>query len=268
MSLFKIIFLALSCLWFISASAQDQGSFKIFKKNISYAQVNSPRDIYVYLPPGYNTTQIHYPVLYMQDGQNLFDPKRAFLGQTWNALNTLNDLISRRLMAPIIVVAIDNTPSRMDEYIPEKSADAYLEFVIKEVKPLINQSFRTRKPASFTGIMGSSLGGLVSLYAGVKYREHFGLVGALSPSIWWNDRSIISTYDRSSTLPLKIYLDSGTLGGEKPEDVRALGQLLNNRGFAQNYNLLTYIQEGAEHREAFWSARFPMALRFLFPLHL
>lgn len=250
---------------FISTSAWAQGSFGLFQKGISYSAVPKARDIYVYLPPGYNKARNHYPVLYIHDGQNLFDPERAFLGQTWNAEKTLNELIQKKLIKPLIVVAIDNTAARMDEYVPERGAKEYLEFLVREVKPRVDRSFRTKSEAEFTGILGSSLGGLVSLYAGVIMPHHFGLVGALSPSIWWNERSMLERVRVSEKLPQKIYLDSGTVGGEKPQDVIDLSSLLESRGFRHRDDLLVYIQEGADHREAFWSERFPVALKFFFP---
>ena len=239
------------------------GSFKLFKKGISYAQVSQGRDVYVYLPDDYNKNQNRYPVLYMHDGQNLFDPQRGYLGQTWNAQNTLNDLIAKKRIAPLIVVAIDNTSARMEEYIPEKQADAYLDFVIN-LKSEVDRQFKTKSDRTHTAIMGSSLGGLVSLYAGIQHPEIFGRIGALSPSIWWNNRSILDAYHVAPTLPLKIYLDSGTEGGEKPQDVIDLHRELEGRGF-QRAALYSFIQNGANHSEYYWAMRLPLALQFLFP---
>lgn len=250
-------------LLFISQALWAQGSFRLMEKAVSYPGLKS-RDVYIYLPDGYQKTRSTYPVLYMQDGQNLFDPNRAYLGQTWRAQTTLNDLIAKKVIPPIIVVAIDNTPDRMEEYIPERRGDLYLEFLIKKLKPQVDQSFRTRREARFTGIMGSSLGGLISLHAGIHYPDTFGLIGALSPSIWWNERSILATTRTASHLALKYYLDSGTEGGEKPEDVRAMSEVLTSRQFRHGQNLFVLIQDGADHREYFWAMRFPAALRSLF----
>lgn len=247
-----------------SVQSLAAGSFKLFRKNISYSSVSLNRDIYVYLPDGYEKSATRYPVIYMHDGQNLFDPARGYMGQTWKAEATLNELIARKLISPVIVVAIDNTSARMEEYIPEKQADAYLEFLVATVKPLVDQHLKTKTDRFNTAIMGSSLGGLVSLYAGLKYPETFGRVGALSPSIWWNERSILMAYQQATRLPLKVYLDSGTEGGEQPQDVRDLVGVLNHRGF-HNRTLYYFIQEGAQHSEYFWSMRLPLALQFLFP---
>jgi predicted alpha/beta superfamily hydrolase len=257
--------LSVLILFLFSFPAWAQGTFHLFKKGIIRPSSSFARDVYIYLPAGYEKNNLRYPVLYMQDGQNLFDPSRAFLGQTWKALATLNHLIEKKLIAPIIVVAIDNTPERSDEYIPENQADEYLQFLVNTIKPQVDQTFRTKKSSEFTGIMGSSLGGLVSLYAGLRYTETFSLIGALSPSIWWNERSILNAYEQNSHLPRKVYLDSGTTGGEKPQDVLDLGQILLNRDFRHAENLCIYIQDNADHQEKYWAMRFPVALKFLFP---
>jgi predicted alpha/beta superfamily hydrolase len=254
-------------LYFISTSLWAQGSFKLFQAGMSYPGLKS-RDVYVYLPDGYQKTKNNYPVLYMQDGQNLFDPNRAYLGQTWNAQSTLNELIAKKVIPPIIVVALDNTPDRMEEYIPERRGDLYLEFLIKKLKPEVDRVFRTRTEARSTGIMGSSLGGLISLHAGLYYTDTFGLIGALSPSIWWNERHILSATLNANRLALKYYLDSGTVGGEKPEDVRDMSEVLTSRQFRHGQNLFVLIQDGADHREYFWAMRFPAALRSLFATSL
>lgn len=262
MNRFAHLFFVLGLLATLPALAA--GSFKLFRKNISYSSQNLSRDIYVYLPDGYEKSSTRYPVIYMHDGQNLFDPTRGYMGQTWKAESSLNELIARKLMRPVIVVAIDNTSARMEEYIPEKQADAYLEFIIGTLKPLVDQQLKTKTARAHTAIMGSSLGGLVSLYAGIKHPEIFGLVAALSPSIWWNQRSILSQYQQATALPLKVYLDSGTVGGEEPQDVVDLANLLQHRGF-ESRSLYSFIQNGANHSEYFWAQRLPIALQFLFP---
>jgi predicted alpha/beta superfamily hydrolase len=191
------------------------------------------------------------------------------LGQTWNAQETLNRLIRNKVIPPLIVVAIDNTSERIHEYTPDFDprrqqggrGGAYLEFIVGEVKPVIDRQFRTRPGRNDTAIMGSSLGGLLSLYAGARYASSFGLVGALSPSIWWNQESIFKLV-AERPLPLRLYLDMGTEGGEIPE---LLGQLSDQYLMAgMTDNLLLNIQPGANHSEKFWAQRFPVALRFLF----
>lgn len=110
----------------------------------------------------------------MHDGQNLFDPSRAFLGQTWKAKETLDSLIKKKTIPPIIVVAIDNTSARMNEYVPEKDGIKYLDFISQKLKPMVDKDFQTTKDRNLTGIMGSSLGGLISLQAGMSHFHTFG----------------------------------------------------------------------------------------------
>lgn len=252
-----IIFISL-----LSFYANADCSFELFMKEVRYKTSSYPRDIYVYTPADYKNSTQRYPVLYMHDGQNLFDPSRAFLGKTWNALSTLNKLIKAKIISPIIVVAIDNTPDRMNEYVPERKGREYLSFIQNQIKPLIDNSFRTKKEAKYTAMMGSSLGGLISLSAGLSHSNVFGVVAALSPSIWWNNRSILEAYETSKVMPLKIYLDSGTSGGEKPQDVLDLVGVFENRAYT---HFLVNIQDGADHQEFYWAQRFPIALKFLFP---
>jgi predicted alpha/beta superfamily hydrolase len=268
--------LLLICLVFFAGSlSAAPGKFFLYLKSFKTQTLSEPRDVYVYVPGDYSQSGLKtYPVLYMQDGQNLFDPSRAFLGQTWKAEATLNRLISQGLMAPVIVVAIDNTKLRTFEYTPDQDpgedqlgggADDYLNLLTTELKPRIDSTFRTRRERNSTAIMGSSLGGLVSLYAGAAFSQTFGLVGALSPSIWWNQESIINTVLRAPFMPAKVYLDSGDSGGEKPEDVQACAGAFKFRGMVNTVNLKIIIQPGATHSEQFWAERLPLALQFLFP---
>lgn len=267
----SLILLFLLCSSLHAAS----GKFSLFIKGFKTSAVSEPRDVYVYVPAEYTRLKNKsYSVLYMQDGQNLFDPARAFLGQTWKAEITLNQLISQGLMDPIIVVAIDNTKLRTFEYTHDQDAsddqngggaDGYLNLITRELKPRIDASLRTKKDRHSTGIMGSSLGGLVALYAGLSYSKTFGRIGALSPSIWWNEQSIISVLYRAHAMPVKVYIDSGTAGGEKPDDVSTCTEAFKQRGLIENVNIKTVIQPGAIHSEKYWAQRFPLALQFLFP---
>lgn len=260
MFLLRVILL---CLLISPAWAQD-GKFHLFMKTIR------GREIHVYLPGEYDHSSRKYPVLYVQDGQNLFDPQRAYMGQTWNALTTLNTLIRKKQIRPIIVVAIDNTSDRMSEYTHDFDASVghgggaaeYLNILKTDVMPTVEKHLRVEKGRESTGLMGSSLGGLVSLYGSAHSFDNFGLVAALSPSIWWNKKSIINVMMESEVLPSKLYLDSGTDGGEKPEDVRALEAALKKR--FQAGQLQVVIKQGDNHSEKAWAARLPLALIHLF----
>lgn len=244
-------------------SFAHEGAFHVFSKDFK------GREVHVYLPEGYDSGRNHYPVLYMHDGQNIFDTSRGHQGKTWNAQETLNQLIKKRLIRPVVVVAVDNSKQRTFDYTHDRDsrhggggADHYLDMIVRELMPAIEKHVRVKKESSSTGMMGSSLGGLVSLYAGGKYPHIFGLVGALSPSLWWNNASILSFLKSSSDLPQKIYVDSGTFGGERPEDVKRLHGLLHRR---LRDGLRVYIGEGDDHSEKAWAKRFPFALIHLFP---
>jgi predicted alpha/beta superfamily hydrolase len=256
----KVIFF---CLIISPAWAQD-GKFHLFMKTLK------GREIHVYLPGEYDHSGRKYPVLYVQDGQNLFNPQSAYMGQTWNALTTLNSLIRKKQIRPLIVVAIDNTSDRMSEYTHDFDssvglgglASEYLNTLKNDIMPTVEKHLRVEKGRESTGLMGSSLGGLVSLYGSVHSHDQFGLVAALSPSIWWNKRSIIPLMKESETLPFKLYLDSGTEGGERPEDVRALESHLRNHNKAVQLHVV--IKQGDNHSEKAWAGRLPGALIHLF----
>jgi predicted alpha/beta superfamily hydrolase len=250
-------------LLFISSAFAHEGAFHLFSQELK------GRKIHVYLPEEYDSGKKNYPVLYMHDGQNLYDSTRAFNGQTWNAQETLNKLILNKIIRPLIVVAIDNTSHRISDYTHDVDqlgrgghGDEYLEFVVHELHPLIKKYLRISSGQSNTGILGSSLGGLISLYAGTKFPHVFGLIGAMSPSIWWNSGSILEIMNSASKLPTRLYLDSGTIGGENPDDVKKLYYLLRNR-FASD-SLLMVIKNGDDHSERAWSGRFDRALIHLF----
>ena len=162
--------------------------------------LRNQRDLIVYLPPGYDEQrQCRFPVLYLHDGQNLFDRATAFGGQDWNVHGAADRLIQARAVAPLLIVGIYNTgKSRIHEYTPTKApklgggrADRYAKFLLQEVMPFIQRGYRAQTDPAVTGIGGSSLGALVSLYFGLKYPEVFGKIAALSPSVWWNNRVVI-----------------------------------------------------------------------------
>lgn len=250
----KIIFVLLI---FTINSFAHEGKFHLFQKNWN------GREVHIYLPHGYENYEGNYPVLFMQDGQNAYNPERAFMGQTWNAENTLNRLISEKRIQPLVVVAIDNKPSRLFDYTHDEDlsvsggggADHYLDQVEFDLLPLVEKYVKVKRDPAFRGILGSSLGGLVSLYAGFT-RNAFHRVGALSPSIWWNQRSIIKLANDKVKF---LYLDSGTMGGERPLDVQDLASVI------QSSRPKVIIEEGALHREEAWARRLPEALKHLFP---
>jgi predicted alpha/beta superfamily hydrolase len=235
------------------------------------------RDIIVYLPPGYRTeAERRYPVLYLHDGQNVFDTETAFLGQEWQADETAEALIRGGEIEPIVMVGIYNTGlHRVDEYTPTRSSprDAggkarhYAAMLVDELKPFIDAEYRTLDGPENTGLAGSSLGGLVTLYIGLRHPEIFGKLAALSPSLWWSHGAILRMI-RDHPIPRphpKIWVDIGTAEGNRhTRDTRLLRELLLRQGWELDVDLAYVEDQGAGHSEGAWASRMPFVLRFLF----
>jgi len=237
------------------------------------------RDIIIYLPPGYEQhPKQRYPVLYMQDGQNLFDGATSFIpGQEWRADETAEALIEAGKIRPLIIVGIYNGgDSRIDDYtqIPDADikaggkADLYGRLIVEELKPFIDSHYRTIPDD--TGLGGSSLGGLVSLYLGLKYPQTFTRLAVLSPSVWWGKRQILRDVAALPTkTPARIWLDVGTAESKSPakmvEDARALRDALEAKGWALGSDLSYFEADGEQHNEAAWARRFDRVLEFLYP---
>src|ERR1700730_7622131 len=235
------------------------------------------RAVSVYLPPQYlEEKERHFPVLYLQDGQNLFDGRTSYIaGKTWNANTTADRLAEDGEIEPLILVGIANTGlRRMAEYTPTRDfktgggeGRSYARLLIEELKPWIDSSYRTLPEAKNTGLGGSSLGGLISLYVGFAHPEVFGKLAVMSPALWWDHRSILNAIERQATRPdLRIWLDMGTAEGAKHlRDTDMLDRLLLKRGWRSGVDLAYVTAQGAVHDERAWSDRFGDVLRFLFP---
>jgi predicted alpha/beta superfamily hydrolase len=238
------------------------------------------RDVAIYLPPGYEEGSARYPVLYMQDGQNVFDPATAYGGSDWGLAQTLDRLIASGEMAPVVVIAAYNTPNRIDEYTPVADAaygggngDAYGRFLSDELKPFVDANLRTRPEAGNTAIMGSSLGGLISLHLAFTRPDVFSRAAALSPSLWWAEGRM-TRWTRRAALPAprpRLWIDMGTQEGNEPgdhaaniESLRAFNAALRERGWTEG-GLEAREIEGAAHNERAWCERAAAVLKFLFP---
>jgi len=240
------------------------------------------RDVLVYLPRGYRLlSRRHYPVLYLHDGQNVFDAATSFSGVEWGVDETAERLIKEDLVEPLIVVAVANTgEERIHEYAPTRGvidakakrkkrskglARKYGQFLMDELKPYIDRKYRTKPDAEFTGLGGSSLGGLVTLAIGILYPHAFRRLMVMSPSIWWDDFAIYRLVDSiEQKPPLKIWLDTGTA---EPgwEQARELLNRLVEKGWKLQKDLQYMEAQSGDHSEAAWAARVEPALRFLFP---
>ncbi len=244
--------------------------------------LRNERDVLVYLPTGYRRSpRLRYPVLYLHDGQNVFDAATSFGGVEWGADESAQRLTRQQLMEPIMIVAIANTgDDRIHEYAPTMGViDAnakrkkrsrgwlrkYGRFLIEELKPFIDREYRTKPEVEFTGLGGSSLGGLATLVLGLWFPQTFSRLAVMSPSIWWDDCAIYRILDEvKGKPPLKIWLDTGT---HEPGWERA--QVLRDRLVEKGWRLYDDLQyaeiAGADHSEAAWGARFEAVLRFLYP---
>jgi predicted alpha/beta superfamily hydrolase len=236
------------------------------------------RDLIVYLPPGYDAgAQRRYPVLYLHDGQNLFDAATAFVpGQDWRVNATAGELIKSGEIEALIIVGIYNTGEhRIHEYTPTRDrrhraggdAALYGQMLTEEVKPFIDREYRTLPGAADTGLGGSSLGGLVTLYLGLLYPQTFGRLAVLSPSVWWDGRVIIRIVRMTQPKPqLTIWLDIGTDEGKKTVlDARALRNELVRAGWVIGDDLQYSEIPDAGHNEAAWASRVGPFLKYLFP---
>ncbi len=248
-------------------------------------QLNNRRDIFVWLPPDYETSTRRYPVMYMHDGLNLFDRFASYSGE-WEVDETMTRLAKEGLDA--IIVGIPNMKEQRGiEYCPyvfrsyegEQVAgrgDAYIRFITETIKPQIDQHFRTRPESSTTGIAGSSMGGLISLYGALVYPHVFGLCGCFSAAYWFGENGLVETVRSSAPYEGRVYLDVGTREGETihgwlniygdaadaayVQGVRDLRDALLEKNSAH----VMYIEdEEAPHREWAWARRFPDAMRFL-----
>jgi predicted alpha/beta superfamily hydrolase len=235
------------------------------------------RDVSVYLPPQYlEQEERRFSVFYLHDGQNLFDGRTSYIaGKTWNANTTADRLTEAGEIEPVILVGVANTGlRRMAEYTPTRDFKMgggegrnYGRLLIEELKPLIDRTYRTLPEAKNTAVGGSSLGGLISLYLGFAHPEVFGKIAVMSPSLWWDHRSILNAITQQATRPdLRIWLDMGTAEGTRHlRDADMLERLLVKRGWSVGLDLAYVKAQGAVHDEQAWSERFGDVLRFLFP---
>lgn len=237
------------------------------------------RDVTIWTPPGYGDPRRRHPVIYFQDGQNIFDPATAFAGQAWHAGETAADLVARRRITPPILVGIGHTGvHRIDEYTPTRAdydgpdgtkirsagdAKRYARFVVTELKPFIDARYLTLPGPRTTSLVGSSMGGLVSLYTALWHPRVFGAVAALSPSLWWDDRVALRDFGSLKRRPdFRVWLDMGTA---EPgwEVVQYFRDTLVSAGWALGDDLAYREVAGAEHSERAWAARLGDVLEFL-----
>ena len=233
-------------------------------------ELANSRDIFVYRPISYAKGNGRYPVIYMHDGQNLFDPETAFAGE-WGVDRAIAHAPRKARRA--LIVGIPNMGvGRLDEYSPfidrERGGgrgDDYLDFIVNTLKPMIDERYRTLPDTASTGIVGSSLGGLLSLYAFFRQPARFGFAGVMSPALWYGDEAIFDWMQDAPFVPGRIYLDVGTREGQRTlSNARAMRDLLGNQGISPRAGTSSgWKIKGGMHNEAAWGRRFRKALPFL-----
>lgn len=266
----------------VSSLTGDVRTIKQFHSKI----LNNDRDIVVYLPPGYSTNiSRRYPVLYLHDGQNVFDGMTSFIpNKEWRADESAEALIRAGLIEPLIMVGIYNHGAeRAEEYLPTRAkfgnnfiggkADLYAKMLVEEIMPMIDKAFRTKIGPQNTGICGSSFGGIVTMHLGLTHPNVFGKLAVVSPSVWWDSREILREVDQIRQKPRqRIWVDIGTeeAGTDRTQnmqavdDAAALTSALIQKGWTPGKDLAYFIDKGAHHSEEAWAHRMPMILLFLF----
>lgn len=241
------------------------------------------RMLRVWVPPGYKAPENearHYPVFYLNDGQNLFDPATSYIGVDWQADEAADRLMREGTIPPLIIVGIDNAQKdRPREYLPYRAfhpavmrpqGKRYPEFLLHEVMPFLYQRYRIARGPENTALGGSSLGAIISLYTAMDRPGVFGGLLLESPSLFVSNRQLLKSSRASRQWPAKIFMAVGTreAGREEPdhqivEDVRELENVLRRAGLGDD-RLRVKIDDGASHSERDWARRFPEALTFLF----
>ncbi len=283
--------------WFLLCLAQPVFTDPLPGRLVQFpdfpAKAVAPRNVSIWLPPGYDAGKKRYPVIYMHDGQNLFDPSTSYGGKTWGVTEAL---VAMKRNA--IVVGVWNTKLRGREYFPQKLfallppeqqtnmrhtyggdpiSDAYLRFLVAELKPYIDKTYRTRKGHSDTSIMGSSMGGLISLYAMAEYPKVFGQAACVSihwplgnPATSDPDKitSAIKAYLMTSKMrpgANRLYMDHGTLTLDStytPYSER-MDAILPTLGWHRDHDWVSRIFPDSAHNEESWRARVDIPLAFL-----
>lgn len=253
-------------------------SVRVLSDSFAMPQLGRTRRVWLYLPPDYATSQKRYPVIYMQDGQNVFDAATSFAGE-WGVDEALDSLHARGDWGAIVVAVDNGGPRRLDEYNPWANAnrelgggegDEYVDFIVHTLKPYVDRHYRTRRSREHTAIAGSSAGALIALYAALRHPEVFGRAALFSIASWLAAPDIYAFARRArpSRPPPRFYLASGafeTSEGQPARDQRALVDTLHAAGFARGVVTRSLIPADGKHAEWFWRREFPAAYRWLFP---
>lgn len=239
------------------------GKVEYHRKFYSKA-LNNRRDIIVWLPPSYKKEpEKRYPVIYMQDGQNILDPKTAYIGIDWKVDETATRLIKSGDLREIIVVGIYNTPERLEEYSDSAKGKSYMKFMVEQLKPFIDKYYRTMPGKEYNAVMGSSMGGLISFLLAWNYPDVFGKAACMSSSFYFNGDNAIEMVKNytGEKKKIKIYIDHGEDG--LPRGQRMFCEL-SQKGYLIGTDMDYYYSPGADHSESEWAKRIQRPLLFFF----
>jgi predicted alpha/beta superfamily hydrolase len=245
--------------------------------------LGNARTVSVRLPPGYDIESARrYPVLYMHDGQNVFSDERSVYGKSWRAGEISDRLTLAGRMRPVIIVAIDNTPGRMDEYALYRDptfaaggrAEAYMRFVLDEVKPFVDRKYRTLPDRAHTATAGASMGGLVSLTMAMRHHDRISRCGVVSPSLWWCRARVLDDLEDEDTewmAKVRFWLCMGTREGRRRAHVtphieytRRLVDVFDGAGLLPGRDYCYWEVAGGEHDELAWRARLDKLLLYFY----
>lgn len=250
------------------------GNVKILSDRFSIPQLHTTRRIWIYLPPDYKTSSKRYPVIYMQDGQNLFDNATSYSGE-WGVDESMQNFAQKHQFEAIVVGIDNGGAERLDEYSPFENdkykkggeGNRYLEFMVKTLKPFIDKTYRTLPQAKNTAIIGSSMGGLISFFGGMNYPKIFGKVGIFSPSFWFVGKHLkpFLNQNRRDLKHSRFYFVAGAHEGDyMPEKIKLVADSLKKH--IPESQIHVKIDEDGTHSESYWRREFSGAIRWLFNL--
>lgn len=271
---YGLFFLSISILFSQEKGKTATENFSILKQEFVIPNLNNiSHKIWVYVPPNYNASNKKFPVIYMHDAQNLFDATTSYAGE-WKVDETLNNLYKNTGKGFIVVAVENGGAERINEYTPWKNkkygggkGEIYIDFLKNTLKPYIDDNYRTKKQAKYTAIIGSSLGGLISYYGGLKYPKTFGKIGALSTSFWFSDDVENFTKNYGKNKKSKLYLLVGEKEGKNVvSNTKKYKKLLLETGF-KSKNITSKINPEGAHNEVFWSSEFSEVIKWLYNIH-
>ena len=242
----------------------------IMDEDFYMPQFDRYRRIWLYLPPDYDSTTKNYSVLYMHDGQNLFDAATSYAGE-WEVDETLNEMYNEGQEVPVVVGIDNGGGDRIDEYTPWPNpdygggdGDLYAQFIVETLKPYIDENYRTKPEREFTGVMGSSLGGLISHYIGIKHQDVFSKAGIFSPSYWYTGDIFDFTFETGKQHDMRFYMMGGTdESAGLVDEMNAMVDTLHAAGFSPD-EMTMKVVEGGQHNEALWREEFGQAYEWMY----